>query len=642
MPQAALSPFESERLTLLKALHLLDTPPEPAFDRITRLACQLLQVPIALVSLVDERRQWFKSRVGLEACETPREYAFCAHAILQTEPLVVNDARRDPRFVDNPLVTGAPGIRFYAGVQLRSRQGYPLGTLCIIDNKARELSATELALLQDLAGIVNEQLLQRERSQLAQQQISNAQQLMQAREQRFQLIFERAGDGIALVGPGGSWLSVNDALCQITGYPQQELLALHFSDLGYPGDAAIGELERQAMARGELDRYQLEKRYLRKDGSLCWVSITVTRQDDGLDGQPYLIVIVKDIQARKQAEQELAALQQALEQRVEERTAQLQQANNQLTAAMVRQQQIEQQLRKREAELSAVLEHASDAYICIDEHGTVIAWNRQASETLGWSPAEAIGRQLDELIIPEAQRAAHRAGMLRYQQSGEAVVLGRRLELAALTRTGAMLPVELSIRALQLDDQLIFSAFLHDISERKQAEARREYEARHDALTSLPNRRAFFEQLQLAQQRVQQQAQPLALLFLDLDGFKEVNDQYGHDAGDTVLRVMAQRLRDVAGADSLIARLGGDEMIVLLQRPGLAAAEVQALAEQVRDAVALPVPLDEDGKVGMVSASIGVAMQQPGEQFSPDQLVASADRAMYGAKRSGKARVRWS
>lgn len=641
MPQAALSPFENERLTLLKALQLLDTPPEPAFDRITRLACQLLQVPIALVSLVDEQRQWFKSRVGLEACETPREYAFCAHAILQTEPLVVNDARSDPRFVDNPLVTGAPGIRFYAGVQLRSRQGYPLGTLCIIDNKARELSATELALLQDLAGIVNEQLLQRERSQLAQQQINTAQQLMQAREQRYRLIFERAGAGIALVGPEGNWLSVNDAMCQITGYPREELLALQFADLNYPADAAIGEPERQAMARGELDRYQLEKRYLRKDGSLCWVSITVTRQDDGLDGQPYLIVIVKDIQARKQAEQELAALQQALEQRVEERTAQLQQANNQLTAAMVRQQQIEQQLRKREAELSAVLEHASDAYICIDEHGTVIAWNRQASETLGWSPAEALGRQLDELIIPEAQRAAHRAGMLRYQQSGEAVVLGRRLELSALTRAGTLLPVELSIRALQLDDQLIFSAFLHDISERKQAEARREYEARHDALTSLPNRRAFFEQLQLAQLRVAE-GQPLALLFLDLDGFKEVNDQYGHDAGDTVLRVMAQRLRDVAGADSLIARLGGDEMIVLQQRPGLAAAEVQALAEQVRDAVALPVPLDEDGKVGMVSASIGVTMQQPGEQFSPDQLVASADRAMYGAKRSGKARVRWS
>lgn len=231
--------------------------------------------------------------------------------------------------------------------------------------------------------------------------------------------------------------------------------------------------------------------------------------------------------------------------------------------------------------------------------------------------------------------------MLRYQQSGEAVVLGRRIELEAQTKDGGMLPVELSIRALQLEEQLIFSAFLRDISERKQAEARREYEARHDALTSLPNRRAFFEHLRLAQQLVTE-GQPLALLFLDLDGFKEVNDQYGHDAGDTVLRVVAQRLRQVAGPDSLIARLGGDEMIILQQEPGLTPAAVQALAEQVRDAVAQPVPLDASGSVGQVGASIGVAMQQPGELFGPDQLVASADKAMYGAKRSGKARVRWS
>lgn len=172
MPQAALPSFERERLSLLKALQLLDTPPEPAFDRITRLACQLLQVSIALVSLVDEKRQWFKSRVGLAVCETPREHAFCAHAILQNTPLVVRDTSRDPRFVDNPLVTGAPGIRFYAGVQLLSLQGFPLGTLCIIDTQPRELSASELTLLQDLAAIVSEQLQQRERSQLAQQQIN--------------------------------------------------------------------------------------------------------------------------------------------------------------------------------------------------------------------------------------------------------------------------------------------------------------------------------------------------------------------------------------------------------------------------------------------------------------------------------------
>jgi len=105
---------------MLDALHLLDTPPEPAFDRVTRLASRLLDVPMALFSLVDADRQWFKSRVGLDAEETPREYAFCAHAIGMSAPLVVNDALEDGRFSDNPLVNGPPKIRFYAGVPIRT------------------------------------------------------------------------------------------------------------------------------------------------------------------------------------------------------------------------------------------------------------------------------------------------------------------------------------------------------------------------------------------------------------------------------------------------------------------------------------------------------------------------------------------
>ncbi|SCK20561.1 PAS domain S-box protein [Vogesella sp. LIG4] len=641
MSQAALPPFERERLSLLLALQLLDTPAEVAFDRITRLASQLLQVPIALVSLVDEKRQWFKSRVGLEAQETPREFAFCAHALLQAAPLVVEDATRDSRFADNPLVTTAPGIRFYAGVQLLSRQGYPLGTLCVIDTVPRTLAASQLAVLQDLAGIVTEQLQQRERSQQAQKQIEEAQQLLREREQRLRLIFEHAGVGIALLGPDGGWFSVNDTLSQITGYPREELLALRFADLAYPADAAIGAAEHAAMLRGKIDRYQVEKRYLCRDGSLRWVSLVVTRQYQQQDQQHYLIVIVKDIQARKAAEAELLGLRQELEQRVQERTAQLQQSNNRLSAAVGRQRQIEQQLRKREAELTAVLEHASEAYICIDEHGLVIAWNRQASETFGWAADEVLGKPLAELIIPPPMRSAHHGGLLRYLQTGEAVVLDHRLELPALTRDGRTIPVEMSIRALQLEDQLIFSAFLHDISERKAAEQQREFEARHDALTGLPNRRAFFERLRAAQTRVQEGDESLALLFIDLDGFKEVNDRFGHDAGDSVLREVASRLRSMATDGASIARLGGDEMIILLQRPVLGESAVQALAEQVRSVVGQPVPLGEAGAQAQVSASIGIAMQQPGETISPDQLVARADKAMYGAKRSGKARVRW-
>ena len=148
---------ETRRLAALHALGALDTPPDQTFDRLTALAAELFDTPIALVSLVDAERQWFKSRVGLEAESTPREFAFCAHAIdlEQNAVMVVEDARLDPRFATNPLVTGHPDIRFYAGAVLTTREGENIGTLCVIDQKPRTTpSDVELARLKLLARIV--------------------------------------------------------------------------------------------------------------------------------------------------------------------------------------------------------------------------------------------------------------------------------------------------------------------------------------------------------------------------------------------------------------------------------------------------------------------------------------------------------
>lgn len=143
---------EANRLLALRTLQILDTPEEESFDRLTRIAANIFGTPTALISLVDDARQWFKSRVGFEPCETDKSVSFCAHALGASEPLVVPDAAADPRFADNALVTAQPYIRFYAGAQLRTTGGFDLGTLCIIDTEPRPRpTAKQLSLLQDLA-----------------------------------------------------------------------------------------------------------------------------------------------------------------------------------------------------------------------------------------------------------------------------------------------------------------------------------------------------------------------------------------------------------------------------------------------------------------------------------------------------------
>ncbi|MEI2653768.1 MAG: PAS domain S-box protein [Microthrixaceae bacterium] len=204
-------------MAALRRLGVLDTPDEERFDRITRLAAQLVGTPIALVSLVDEQRQWFKSRVGLDATETPRSVAFCSHAIegQPDELFVVPDAHADLRFCDNPLVTGDPHVRFYAGRVIREPSGQPMGTLCVIDHQARDLSDAERQALDDLGALVEQEFVQ--------MRYSDAIVELDASERSKAHILESLSEGLVLHAPDGRIVEWNPAAERVLGLSGDEM-----------------------------------------------------------------------------------------------------------------------------------------------------------------------------------------------------------------------------------------------------------------------------------------------------------------------------------------------------------------------------------------------------------------------------------
>ncbi|WP_454062327.1 PAS domain S-box protein [Candidatus Nitrospira salsa] len=213
MIPAQLPSNENQRLAALARYQVLDTMPEPSFDDLTKLAAYICQTPIALISLIDEHRQWFKSKVGITAIETPRDMAFCAHAILEAGVFEVSDALTDVRFMDNPLVTEDPNVRFYAGSPLQTLDGMPIGTLCVIDQVPRSLSQEQRVALSAVSRQVMTQLELRMRLEQEHQY-----------KDYFEYLLEIASNGMVVIDPDGTIVQANTHIFQQFGYRREELL----------------------------------------------------------------------------------------------------------------------------------------------------------------------------------------------------------------------------------------------------------------------------------------------------------------------------------------------------------------------------------------------------------------------------------
>jgi PAS domain S-box-containing protein len=288
---------ESARLEALRRYAILDTFPEQEFDDLSRLAAMICGTPIALVSLVDSHRQWFKSRIGIEQTETSRDVAFCAHAILQPDVMVVPDALEDERFRTNPLVTDDPNVRFYAGAPLISQDGYALGTLCVIDRVPRELSAEQMDALKALSRLVVTQMeLRRSVSDL-----SRAIRERRMTEEELDQLFTVSLDMLCIAGFDGYFKRINPAWEKTLGVPIGELLAKPFNEFVHPDDRDRTTAESERLDEGE-QVISFENRYRCGDGSYRWLLWNATPILD----QKLIFAVARDVTQRKEAERRLS------------------------------------------------------------------------------------------------------------------------------------------------------------------------------------------------------------------------------------------------------------------------------------------------------------------------------------------------
>jgi diguanylate cyclase (GGDEF)-like protein/PAS domain S-box-containing protein len=413
-------------------------------------------------------------------------------------------------------------------------------------------------------------------------------QLAQQRE-LLARVLEDAPIGMALVAPDGRWLKVNRALCEIVGYEEAELLELSFQDLTHPDDLEADLEHVRRMLAGEIGSYEIEKRYLRKDGRIVWIKLSVTLMRDEQHRPLQFISQIQDITAPKESE---LALQ-------------------------------------RERDHSEAIVAAMSEGYALTVTGQLVAVNDALCEITGFSREELEGAQAPfPFWPPEAQE--------RYTLVRDAVLAdgGGTFELTLMRKDGSRFPAEITTRPAHNPDGSLLGYVntLRDVSERKRHEAELERRATHDGLTGLANHRMFHQRLGEEIARATRHGRPLSVAVLDLDRFKQVNDRHGHLVGDRVLREVASRLAGLVREEELVARVGGEEFAWIL--PDATAPGALAAAERARRAICEQ-PIDV--AAGTVTLSAGVC--DLACAASADDLYDRADQALYEAKRRGRNQV---
>ncbi len=424
------------------------------------------------------------------------------------------------------------------------------------------------------------------KQELAERQ--QAEQALRASEERFRYIFDYSKVGMNLVNADYKYLKVNRAFCELTGYSEQELLAHDFNEITHPDDIELSLTWVNKLLAGEINHFNLLKRYIRKDGGVLHADLTVSAIRDNNGKFMYGIAIIQDVTERIQTQKKLLLLSRAVE-------------------------------------------NSPATVVITDPEGTIEYVNKKFTAVTGYSLEEAIGQN------PRILKSGRQPKEF-YKQLWETILAGNEWhgEMYNKKKDGEIFLEQVSISPIRDEHGAIsnFVAVKEDITDKRKSEEVIWRQANFDELTGLPNRSMFRERMKQEIKKANRAGLPIALMFIDLDHFKEVNDTLGHDMGDLLLIEAAQRITDCVRTTDIVARLGGDEFTVLLAELD-EVGSVERIANCITQKIAAPFRLKEE--VGYVSASIGITLF-PNDADTIEGLFKNADQAMYVAKNQGRNR----
>jgi diguanylate cyclase (GGDEF)-like protein/PAS domain S-box-containing protein len=594
-------PDEEKRHDALLSYDILDTEAEEALDDLVKLASQVCGTPISLVTLVDRDRQWFKAKTNFDRTETPREVSFCGHAIAQAGLFMVPDATKDKRFAGNPLVVGDPHIRFYAGMPLESESGHNIGTLCVIDQAPKTLSPSQQEALRILAKQAMAQIELKKKMRLLNEAMADqraTEMSLQNSEERFRLFMDSGPLTVSIKDSQGRLVYYNKPFAKRFEITQHEWLGKDDFEI-WPEDLAqevrTGDLATLAGSQTVVSEHAVPV----PGGALAyWRSFKFPVTD--ISGTRYVAGIGLDI-TKERVAREL--------------------------------------VKESEERFRDLFDTMQEMVQSIGPDGKFLFVNHAWRERMGYSEEEIPGLHVSEVIHPgEIERSKKIFELALHGQSF------KNLPGRLVTKSGESLSVEADITWKFKDGKPVASrTIFRDVTERlertrqielyqkqlEDANSRLSQLAVTDALTGLKNRRAFEERLQEEGKRSSRSGLPLSLVMIDVDHFKQLNDSFGHLAGDTVLKRIAKLIIERARSTDLVCRFGGEEFAMLLPTTSVEGALV--LAESLRSLI------EHAGwERRAVTVSVGIATLHGLGAEKIEKLVERADRALYAAKKAGR------